>query len=122
MPYMSVAGCDLFYEMGGEGTPVVYIHGGFASLDTVLRDLKPNDWSWERDFAAQFAFITYDRRGCYCSSSPDSGYDLITQVRDLAGSLEHLQIASAHLIGSSAGGPIAPLFTATQAHRTRSLI
>ena len=122
MPYASVAGCNLFYETGGEGTPVVYIHGGFASLDTVLRDLKPDDWSWERDFAAQFFFITYDRRGCYRSSSPDSGYDLMTQVHDLTGLLDHLRIARAHLIGSSAGGPIALLFTATQPHRTRSLI
>jgi pimeloyl-ACP methyl ester carboxylesterase len=122
MPYTSIAGCNLFYETGGEGAPVVYIHGGFASLDTVLRDLKPDDWGWEHDFAAQFYFIAYDRRGCYRSSSPDSGYDLMTHVHDLIGLLDHLQIGSAHIIGSSAGGPIAVLFAATQPQRTRSLI
>src|SRR5690348_11637965 len=105
MPFASVADCRLYYEAGGEGSPVVYIHGGFASLDTVLRELKPFDWGWERDFAAQFHFISYDRRGCYRSSSPETGYDLLTQVADLAGLLDQLQIASAHLIGSSAGGP-----------------
>jgi pimeloyl-ACP methyl ester carboxylesterase len=122
VPYTSIAGCDLFYETGGQGAPVVYVHGGFASLDTVLRDLKPGDWSWERDFAAQFHLITYDRRGCYRSSSPDRGYDLMTQVHDLTGLLDHLQVANTHLIGSSAGGPIALLFAAAQPHRTRSLI
>lgn len=53
---------------------------------------------------------------------PDTGYDLWTQVDDLTGLLNHLQIARAHIIGSSAGGPIALLFAATQPQRTCSLI
>ena len=122
MPYATIPDCDLYYETGGEGTPVVYIHGGFASLDTVLHNLKPFDWEWERDFASEFYFITDDRRGCYRSSSPDTGYDLRSQVDDLTGLLNHLQITTAHIIGSSAGGPIALLFAATQPQRTRSLI
>ncbi len=122
MPYLSSNGCELFYQNGGTGTPVVFIHGGFAGLDTVLRDLKPDSWGWEHDFAAHFHFITYDRRGCYRSSSPESGYDLMNQVQDLAHLLDHLELSSAHLIGSSAGGPIAVLFAATQPQRTRSLV
>ena len=122
MPFAFNGDCQLYYEVGGSGNPVVYVHGGFASLDTVLRDLKPYDWTWENHFAEQFTFITYDRRGCYRSSSPLTGYDLFTQVDDLVGLLDHLAIPSAHLIGSSAGGPISVLFAATQPHRTRSLI
>jgi pimeloyl-ACP methyl ester carboxylesterase len=122
MPYASMSDCTLYYETGGTGTPVVYIHGGFASLDTLLRDLTPNQWGWEYDFAASFSFVSYDRRGCYRSSSPETGYDLWTQVRDLTDLLDHLHIETVHLIGSSAGGPIALLFAATQPQRTRSLI
>ena len=29
MPSIQVNGVDLYYEVGGEGTPVVFIHGGF---------------------------------------------------------------------------------------------
>ena len=101
---------------------MVYVHGGFASLATVLRPLNPFDWGWEHDFAAQFHFVTYDRRGCYRSSSPDTGYDLLTHVHDLTGLLDHLCIAAAHIIGSSAGGPIAIMFAATQPERVRSLV
>ena len=122
MPYLSSSGCELFYQTGGTGAPVVFIHGGFAGLDTVLRDLEPDSWGWEHDFAAHFQLITYDRRGCYRSSSPESGYDLMNQVQDLANLLDHLELSSAHVIGSSAGGPIAVLFAATQPQRTRSLI
>lgn len=122
MPYASTDGCDLYYETGGQGSPVVYIHGGWASLDRVLRDLQPNDWDWEHDFAAEFHFIAYDRRGCYRSTSPEAGYDLLSQTRDLAGLLDHLQVSDAHIIGSSAGGPISIIFAATQPRRVRSLI
>lgn len=121
MPYLSINDCALYYEMAGEGSPVVYVHGGFASLDTTLRDLTPYNWDWEHDFAAQFRFIAYDRRGCYRSSSPESGYDLQTQARDLAGLLDGLEIPAAHLIGSSAGGPISILFAVLWPQRVLSL-
>lgn len=121
MPYISLPDCNMFYETGGKGTPVVYIHGGFASLATILYHLQPNQWGWEHDFATQFHFVSYDRRGCYRSSCPQDGYDLMNQVHDLCLLLDHLQIADAHIIGSSAGGPIAILFAATQYHRIRSL-
>jgi 3-oxoadipate enol-lactonase len=122
MPKAVVNGCELYYETGGEGAPVVYVHGGFAGLDTILHDLALDDWTWERDFAQQFHFITYDRRGCYRSSSPDTGYDLANQAHDLAGLLDHLAIRSAHIIGSSAGGPIAIWFAALWPERARSLV
>ena len=122
MPFVSTNGCQLYYETAGNGTPVVYVHGGFASLDTVFQDLQPFDWNWEHDFASQFRFIAYDRRGCYRSSSPATGYDLPTQVSDLAALLDHLEVPSAHIIGSSAGGPISVLFATAHPQRTRSLV
>lgn len=100
MPYFSRTGCDFYYPTGGVGAPVVFIHGGFASLSKVLSDLKPHGWGWEGEFEAEFTFVTYDRRGCYRSSSPEDGYDLHSQVRDLIGLLDHLDLKSAHIIGS----------------------
>lgn len=119
MPYATVNQIQLYYQEAGEGTPIVYIHGGFAGLDTVLRE---NAWDWERNFSAFFRFITYDRRGCARSDSPDTGYDLVTQARDLAGLLDVMDIPTAHIMGSSAGGPIAMYFAALYPQRTRSII
>jgi pimeloyl-ACP methyl ester carboxylesterase len=90
MPYASLNNCELFYQTAGHGTPLVYIHGGFASLETLLRARQGIEWDWEYDFAATFQFISYDRRGCYRSSSPDAGYDLVTEAHDLAALLDHL--------------------------------
>lgn len=124
MPTVSVNGFDLYYDEGGTGQPVVFVHGGFASLATSLRDLPRDgsDWTWEHDLAEHFRFVEYDRRGCYRSSRPESGYGLLNEALDLECLLDHLEIPAAHLIGSSAGGPIAVVFAATRPDRTRSLV
>ena len=124
LPTVSINGFDLFYQEGGAGQPVVFVHGGFASLASSLRDLPRDgsDWLWEHDLAEHFRFVEYDRRGCFRSSRPKGGYGLLNQALDLECLLDYLEIPAAHLIGSSAGGPIAVVFAATRPDRTRSLI
>jgi pimeloyl-ACP methyl ester carboxylesterase len=122
MPYTHVNGFDLYYEASGQGTPVVFVHGGFPSLSTRLNDFSQWNWTWENDFAECFSFLSYDRRGCYRSSAPASGYDVENQALDLAELLDILMIPSAHVIGSSAGGPIVVTFAALFPHRIRSLV
>ena len=123
MPVTTVNGFEMYYQVAGLGEPVVYIHGGFPSLESVLLDLPRDgtDWGWERDFADHFQFVSYDRRGCFRSSCPEDGFELSDSVRDLELLLDELGLSSVHLVGSSAGGPIAILFAATKARRTRSL-
>ncbi len=122
MPYAQANGTDLYYEAGGQGAPAVFVHGGFASLASRLSDFSQWGWTWENDFAEAFSFLWYDRRGCYRSSAPASGYDLENQARDLAALLDALQIASSHVIGSSAGGSISLAFAALYPQRARSLV
>ena len=123
MPAIAVNGLEMYYQVAGCGEPVVYVHGGFPSLESVLLDLPRDgtDWGWEHDFADHFQFVSYDRRGCYRSACPEDGYGLLDMAGDLEGLLDELRIPSVHLIGSSAGGPIAIAFAATRVHRTRSL-
>lgn len=123
MPTMSANGFEMYYQVAGCGEPLVYVHGGFPSLASVLLDLPmdASEWGWEHDFADHFQFVSYDRRGCFRSGCPEDGYGLLDGARDLEGLLDELGISSAHLIGSSAGGPIAIVFAATRASRTRSL-
>ena len=45
------------------------------------------------------------------------GFELADSVRDLELLLDELELSSAHLVGSSAGGPIAILFAATKARQ-----
>ena len=121
MPYTSINGFRMFYDVRGEGEVIVFVHGGFPSLDMHLRADAPGAWGWEMDFASEFRYVMYDRRGCWLSSRPESGYDLDNQARDLNALLNHLSVARAHVIGSSAGGPIAILFAARYPERVRTL-
>jgi pimeloyl-ACP methyl ester carboxylesterase len=122
MPLLALPDVSLAFREGGDRRPAVYVHGGFASLATLLYDEQEAGWTWEHDFAAQFRFITYDRRGCASSSLAVTGYDLGTQAADLAALLDHLGVTAAHIIGSSAGGPIALTFAAHWPARVRSLL
>ncbi len=122
MPYTRVNRFDLYYEASGQGAPVVFVHGGFPALSTRLHDFSEWSWTWENDFAECFHFISYDRRGCYRSSAPASGYEVENQAHDLAELLDILHVSSAQVIGSSAGGPIAITFAALWKQRVRSLV
>ena len=121
MPYATINGFRMFYDVRGEGDVIVFVHGGFPSIDMHLRADATGAWGWEMDFASEFRYVMYDRRGCWLSSRPDSGYDLENQTRDVVELLDYLQIENAHVIGSSAGGPIAILFAARYPERIRTL-
>ena len=121
MPYATINGFRMFYDVRGEGDVIVFVHGGFPSLDMHLRADPTGAWGWETDFTSDFRYVMYDRRGCWLSSRPESGYDLENQAHDLAELLDHLNIESAHVIGSSAGGPIAILFATQYPERVRTL-
>lgn len=126
MPTAFINGFDLYYDEGGAGPPVVFVHGGFACLKQVLHSLPRDgsdwEWEWENDFAGHFRFVAYDRRGCWRSSRTDGDYELHNQALDLECLLDLLGIQSVHLIGSSARGPVAVVFAATKPEWTRSLI
>jgi pimeloyl-ACP methyl ester carboxylesterase len=105
-----------------QGAPAVFVHGGFPFLAFTLEDFDQWTWTWELDFARRFRFVWYHRRGCYRSEAPLDGHGLENQARHLAGLLDHLQVPSAHVVASSAGGPISVVFAARYPQRTRSLV
>jgi pimeloyl-ACP methyl ester carboxylesterase len=119
---LDLADFTMHYRRGGAGEPVVVVHGGFACLGRTLYDPEEYEWSWEHELAREVDLVTYDRRGCRLSSRADDGYELERQVGDLEALLDRLDLGAAHVIGSSAGGPIALLFAAARPRRTRSLV
>lgn len=122
MPYATINGFRMFYDVKGDGDVIVFMHGGFPSLDMHLRADATGAWGWEMDFTTEFRYVMYARRGCWLSSRPDSGYELENQVRDLVALLDHLSVEKAHVIGSSAGGPLAILFATLFPERVRTLV
>ncbi len=102
MPYVNVgtdAGqpVDLYFEVVGQGPPVVLIHGWPLSGRSWEAQVKPL-------VDAGHQVITYDRRGFGGSSQPWAGYDYDTFAADLDSLLTHLDVRDATLVGFSMGG------------------
>jgi pimeloyl-ACP methyl ester carboxylesterase len=105
MPYADVNGARLSYESLGEGTPLLFIHGGYGGSATTLapapqtiRTVLPRE---------KVRTIVYDRRNAGQSSYGLERLSMATLAADALGLLDHLKIARAVIVGSSAGGPIA---------------
>jgi 3-oxoadipate enol-lactonase len=99
MPKMRVNGVDLYYEVHGEGQPLIFING----LGSSGRD-------WEQqvpEFAKFYKVVTFDLRGQGQSDKPQGPYTMATFAADTAGLLQALGAAPAHVVGLSLGGGIA---------------
>lgn len=106
MPVETVNGVQTHYEVNGEGTPVLFIHGGFGGAQTTLvpgpltiLDAAPLD---------RVQVITYDRRSAGASEyTTDERYDLDDIAADAQALLAHLGHDRAIIIGASMGGMVA---------------
>lgn len=109
--FVPVEDGQLYYEVAGEGPPLVLVHG--FSLDTRMWD---DQWAV---FAARHRVVRYDARGFGRSSVPVGPY---TPVEDQAALLDHLGVDRAHVLGLSRGGGIVIDFALAHPARTLSLI
>lgn len=91
--FAPVNGAYLYYELMGEGHPLVLIHAGIA-------DRRMWDMQYEV-FARHFRVLRYDRRGYGKSEMVAGDY---SHSHDLYELLHYLKIEQAHFIGCSYGG------------------
>jgi len=102
MPYFNNEGIKIYYEIEGEGPPVVMIHGFSSNLE---RQWKETNWV---DFLKDnYKLILMDCRGHGKSDKPheDSAY-VQKMNEDVIKLLEHLSIKKANLFGYSMGASI----------------
>lgn len=97
MPEVQVNDIKLYYEITGEGTPVVFVHefaGDFSSWELQVRF-----------FSRRYRVVAYNARGYPPSSvlEDPSSYSQDFAVNDLAGIIDTLGLAPCHVIGLSMG-------------------
>jgi len=108
----SVNGTHLYYEITGEGHPLVLIHGN--TLDVRM---------WEDQveaFAANYQVIRYDMRGFGRSALPTA--ETYAPADDLGALLSFLGLTHAHILGLSRGGVVAIDFALTYPEMTDTLV
>lgn len=114
MPFATLNGIRIHYEVHGEGDPLLLISGLSAPAANWLFQVK--------GFAPHYRVVTFDNRGVGESDLPDApSYPTSQMADDAAAVLKHLDIARAHVVGHSMGGTIAMELALRHPKRVRSL-
>ena len=116
MPSIEVNGAGLEYSEQGTGDPLVFVHGSLEDLRSWRLQMKP--------FAQRYHVFAYSRRYHYPNAAFGSRpeYSAGQHAEDLAGLLERLAIAPAHLVCSSFGGYAALCLAVRHPALVRSLV
>src|ERR1700731_3998370 len=99
MPYVKANDIQMYYEIHGDGEPLMLILGLATDL---------SEWRAIIHWLAQrYKVLAFDNRGVGRTDKPDTPYSIEMMARDTAGLLQTLGIEQAHLLGISMGGRIA---------------
>ena len=96
MPFASINGIELYYEVHGQGPALVFAHGGGGS--------HLSWWQQVPAFSDSFSVITFDHRSFGLSRDVPDGPGPEAFVQDLVALLDHLEVEKAVLAGQSMGG------------------
>lgn len=98
--YASVNGLSMYYEIHGNGQPLVLIHGGGSTIQTTFGKIMPLLANYYKVIAVELQAHGHTKdRGKPSSFEQDAD--------DVAALLQYLQINKAHIFGFSNGGSTA---------------
>ncbi len=115
MPTISANGIETYYEVHGDGFPLVLVHGGFVDS----RMWQPQ----VEHFSDRYQVIHYDLRGHgQTGGTVESKYSIALFADDLKALLDALGLERVILCGLSLGGMIAQSFAVQFTERLSALI
>lgn len=98
MATASVNGVELFYEVEGEGPPLLLI-AGLGANSSSWATIKPL-------LKSRFTCITFDNRGVGRSAVPAGPYTIDQMADDAAALIRHLALGPVAAVGWSLGGSV----------------
>ena len=114
MPKARVKEIDIYYEVHGQGEPLILIMG-----------LAGGHGAWffqTRAFKKYYRVITLDNRGVGKTDKPSGPYTVKMMADDTVGLMDYLGVDKAHLLGVSLGSMIAQEIAISYPERVRKLI
>jgi 3-oxoadipate enol-lactonase len=113
MAIAEVNGQRIYYEVHGEGEPLLCVAG--LTCDTLV-------WIPQvQAFAAAHRTVIFDNRDAGQSSMAEADYEIADMARDALALADELELDSFHLLGVSMGGMIAQELAALAPERVRTL-
>ncbi|MDN3551044.1 alpha/beta fold hydrolase [Mucilaginibacter aquaedulcis] len=113
--YVPVNGIKVYYEVYGEGRPVVLLHGAFMTIEGNWGQLIP-------ELSKNRKVIAIELQGHGHTPYADRKLSHATLASDVVGVMDHLKIDSADVVGYSFGGAIAYKFAIQSPKRLRKLV
>ena len=114
MATAKVGDINIYYEVHGEGEPLVLISG-----------YRANSAGWflhTPTFSKEYRVVIFDNRGTGRSDKPDIPYTMDMMADDVVGLLDTIGIDAAHICGVSMGGFIAQNLVLRHPQRVISLV
>lgn len=97
--YASVNGLKMYYEIKGEGQPVIVLHGGFGNTELFM----PNVSELENNYK----IIRVDLQGHGRTADIDRPISSHSMANDVAALIQQLNLGKTNIIGYSMGGSVA---------------
>jgi pimeloyl-ACP methyl ester carboxylesterase len=115
MPKVKVNGIQIYYEVHGEGFPLIMIMGLGGNID----------W-WDprmiHELSKKFKIVMFDNRGAGRTDASDRRYTIRLFADDTAGLMDALGISRAHVLGFSMGGMIAQELVLNHSKKVEDLV
>ncbi|MES2378274.1 MAG: alpha/beta hydrolase [Bacteroidota bacterium] len=113
--YVPVNGIKVYYEVYGEGRPLVLLHGAFYTIEMNWAQLIP-------ELSKTRKVIAIELQGHGRTPFSDRKMDFPTLASDVEGVMNHLKVDSADVAGYSMGGSVAYEFAIQFPKRLRKLV
>ena len=113
MPFADANGQRLYYEVHGEGDPLMLV-GGLGSDHLA--------WSLQLPACAgRYRTVVFDNRDCGRSSKASGTYHVSHMALDALGLADSLELPPFHVVGGSLGGAVAQEMALSSQDRVRTL-
>ncbi|MEC5145035.1 alpha/beta hydrolase [Chitinophaga sp. 212800010-3] len=113
--YAPVNGTKVYYEVYGEGRPIVLLHGAFMTINSNWGELIP-------ELSKTRKVIAIELQGHGHTPFSERKLSHATLASDVEGVMDYLKIDSADVAGYSFGGAIAYKFAIQSPKRLRKLV
>ena len=113
--YVPVNGIKVYYEVYGEGKPIVLLHGAFMTIEMNWGQLIP-------ELSKTRKVIAIEMQGHGHSPFSDRKLDLATMASDVEGVMNYLKVDNADVVGYSMGGSVAYQLTILSPKRVNKLV
>jgi pimeloyl-ACP methyl ester carboxylesterase len=113
--YAPVNGIEVYYEVYGEGMPIVLLHGAYYTIDMNWGELIP-------ELSKTRKVIAIEMQGHGRTPFSDRKLSRATLASDVESVLDYLKVDSADVAGYSFGGSVAYQFAIQSPNRLRKLV